>query len=183
MSTPQYRGKRHFLTEKTNQLYIACRDGTANIQEINELIKVKADVNQKNKTEHMTPLQIACKNGYANKVKILINAKADINSIGNNGSPLHCAMFFQYDYLPPKFNSWNNHLSIVHMLISAKADVNSHLSKEPPIIIAIRNHHLQMTKMLIQAKANIGATENRSDPLEEATKHGTPELVTLLKSK
>lgn len=143
----------------------------SDISEIRSLVNAGADVNVINK-HGVTPLLMASQNGHTKIVKMLLEAKADVNAANktNGVTPLFLA-------------SQQGHTEIVKMLIDAKADVNAAITNgRTPLLQASVNDHSEIVRMLLGAKANVNATEktNGVTSLKLAAERGYTEIVALL---
>ncbi|WP_034058417.1 ankyrin repeat domain-containing protein [Lacinutrix jangbogonensis] len=83
---------------------------TGNLEAVKQHIEAGTDINQKEAMSGSTPLMSAATFNKTEIAKVLINAKADLSLINNDGgTALHTAAFF-------------GRLEIVQLLIDAKAD-------------------------------------------------------------
>ena len=111
------------------------------------LIANNANVDLSN-NDGTRPLHVACKNGHAAVVELLIDNKADVNRRCVGGSPLYIACE-------------NGHLEVVDLLIKRNADVNwlDPDDESSPIEIAKKHGHLKVVELLKKS----GAKEGKED--------------------
>ena len=96
-----------------------------------------------------TPLLVASQLGYVNLVELLIDRKANLDFINNNGdSPLIMAAY--------KGKKW-----VVSLLIEAgaKIDIRDRASSATPLMIASYQNYYDIVDMLIDSKADINAVD------------------------
>jgi len=131
-------------TEELKTLSVSMKSD--DIEKIRELTKNGADVNVRNEY-NATPLIKASGEGYAEIVKLLLEAKADVNAATNAdaSTPLYIA-------------SGNGHTEVVKLLLEAKANINAVTTNGlTPLYIASFQGHTEVVKLLIEAKANVNA--------------------------
>ena len=133
----------------TQQLEALCESESmdeADIARVRELIDAGADVNSK---EGATLLSTASGNGHTEIVKLLLDAKADVNAARkiDGMTPLHTA-------------SANGHVETVKLLLGAQANVNAaDTDGRTPLSMASLNGHTETVKLLLDARANVNAAK------------------------
>ncbi|MEE6480994.1 hypothetical protein FKM82_012723 [Ascaphus truei] len=172
---------------------------SGDVAKIRQLLK-KQDINQLDK-ENRTPLHLACANGYADAVTLLVERKSKLNLCDNdNRSPLMkaiqcqqecCATILLEHDADPNLVDINGNtalhlaalipsLSIATQLLEHEADINA-VNQEgcTPFILAVTENHQEMVAFLLQNEANVNAKDkNRRTPLMIAASNGQ---ITLLK--
>lgn len=139
--------------------------GSGNAHNVQTLIDNGADANCKD-LHGYTPLMHAANKNHIDIVRILINAKANVNMREQRN----------LDFIEPKFHGdwfesyWNalslaarhNHTEIVKILIDAGADVNINTDKKTnfPLINATQFNHHETADLLIKAGADIEAEDD-----------------------
>jgi ankyrin repeat protein len=137
-------------------LEAAVRNNLINV--VKELIARGANLD----TNGGVALRAACQDGYTDIVRVLLEAKANVNvNFQGNLTPLANAIMFE-------------HPIIVDLLIKAGADMNRLFSVttkyQTPLIQAIRDRNLDIAKLLIEAGANVNkADANGKTPLYYAS--------------
>ena len=111
--------------------------------DIIELLLKHVDLNATDR-HGRTALHIACHEGDAKIIKMLVDAGANVNATDDNGNtPLHM--------MPDRLTSKSWHEESVAILLNAGADVdkmsNNHTT---PIHIAFMHNHNAMTKLMIR---------------------------------
>ena len=185
----------------TNNLYKATKNG--DIGQIRTMMENGADVNAGK--GGVTPLLIASMTGRVDIVKLLVDAKADVNAAAktNGFTPLFVASqtgrvdivkllvdakadvnAADKDGVTPLYNaSTGGHVNIVKLLVDAKADVNA-AEKDgvTPLLIASRRGHVNIVKLLLDAKADVNAVDKTFGvtPLLIASQEGHVDIVKLL---
>jgi serine/threonine-protein phosphatase 6 regulatory ankyrin repeat subunit B len=148
-------------------LYQACTRG--NIMILQQLLAANANVNTINKDTEYSPLMAAANAGYTEVVKILLEAKAEVNSSGIEGySALHLASF-------------KGHIEIVKMLLEAKAAINATNEEGiTPLLLAAGlkgNKYPEVVGMLLEYKADVNMAYAGITPLWIASKDGDADIV------
>lgn len=122
-----------------------------------------------------TTLLTASLNGNIEAVKLLLEAKADVNkAYTSEATPLYLA-------------STKGHTEVVKLLLGAMADVNQAEAKygATPLIIASRGGHTEVAKLLLEAKADVNvkvkAKGKEYTALSLAKEGGHTRIVELLK--
>ncbi|MBS0606227.1 MAG: ankyrin repeat domain-containing protein [Verrucomicrobia bacterium] len=149
-----------------------------------------------------TPLHLACGSGDSELVRLLIEAKANINDQDKDGdTPLHGAcqsghlqvaellikvgadisIKGEYGYTPLHDASYRGYSEIVRLLINAKADVNDLTTNGySPLYLACSSGHSDIVKQLLAAGAIIdGKNKEGKTPFQVAK---TPEIRQLLEA-
>jgi len=151
-------------------LYKASRDG--NIAEVQRLIAEGVDVNSQKDVgfdQFPVPLHGAAERGHVEVIKVLIDAKANIDNAENFYlvTPLHAA-------------AKEGNVEAMKLLIDAKANLNvedgnkNNPRKWTPLHVATDKGDVEATKLLIDAKANPNAEDrNKMTPLFNAATQGT----------
>jgi len=119
-----------------------------------------------------TALMLASKNGYSEIVRVLIDAKADVNAATSRGNT---ALMIA---------SGNGHPEVVKVLISAKADLNAKdLHDWTALITASYQGQTAVVTELIAAKAKLNEKDDQSKTaLRWASGNKHIEIVKLLKA-
>ena len=172
--------------------------GYSNLNFVQKVIQVGADVNWKDKDGNTalnlaadlgevecvekliesgaeinsgdeTPLMTAAENGHVDCVKLLIRAGADLDIEGKNGTALWWAAF-------------QGHVECVNLLIQAGADLDTQNEKGLTALIwAVGNECIECVKLLIQEGADLDIqSKNGRTALMAATVEGHVECVKLL---
>jgi ankyrin repeat protein len=139
------------------------------------LIANGANVGQRFEKKEVTSncLEIACQNGSADIVRILIENGAEVDGNGFHGhSPLRIA-------------SRNGRIAIVKYLIDKGAIIDSKGDDQAtPLESAAGKGHLEIVQMLVEKGANVNHQDKELDsPLGEAARSGFIEVVQYLLSK
>ena len=188
----------------TENLAILSENMTANdLEEIRSLLAAGADINVKSKYGE-TALDMGAWNGYTAIVRLLLEAKADVNTstITNKWTPLYMASRNHHIEIVKllieagadvnavdvngttllEFMSWDGNVEIVKLLLVAKADVNAaEPSGATPLEMAAMTGHTEIVKLLIEAGADVNAADTDGDnALLSASKNGYPKVVKLL---
>ena len=152
----------------------------------NDLVKVQrllrrgVSVNTRNSGSGVSPLGVAAERGHAEMVKVLLQAKAEVDAVTNDGlTPLHiCCQFGQ--------------TAVVQLLLSASASVNTVASHLPvgyedcstPLMAAIMLNHLPTIELLLEARACPNTVPPRAgdNALHLASRRGRDSALELLLS-
>ena len=149
------------------KLHIATRD--RNVEDVETLLMLGADVNAKNKNQ-ITPLHFAADKGYLEIVKLLLQNGADVNAKNNNQyTPLHHA-------------ADKGHSKIAELLIQSGADVHAKSSyQSTPLHYAARNGYLEVVEVLLNhgARKDLKGYWNRT-PLQEAENYKRGEFTKVI---
>lgn len=103
----------------------------------------------------------AADDGDINKVKVFLDAKADIHAL---------------DDMPLRFTSYWGHLETVKVLLENKADI--HAENDQALRWASNRGHLETVKFLLEHRANVNAEDNQA--LSFASENGFTEVVKIL---
>jgi ankyrin repeat protein len=114
------------------------------IETVTELLDAKANPNISIPETDITSLHIACEEGHAHVVSLLLGAHANIGQTNEDGkAPLH-------------FAAYAGNTDIVEQLIKAQADINqTDNQKHTPLFIAVSRGNTSVVELLIKAGANI----------------------------
>jgi len=140
-----------------------------NIDEINELIDMGADVNAKSNGD-WTALMEASFNGHLDVVELLIKNGANVNETNNHGAT---ALMWASAY---------NHIEIVKCLVESKADVNIKNKEDCTALIwASRYDNAEIVEYLIKNDANIDVKNKEGlTALMLASTHGSVKAIKIL---
>ena len=154
------------------KLIYTAEKGLTNV--VKYIIKVGADINNKEKYGCNTALHEASYGGHEQIVKMLINAGADVNTKNDdNQTPLHWASAYR-------------HASIVKMLLKAGADVNAKSKSDRTALhrASQKPSNENVIKTLIDAGADVNVKdENGFTPLHLASYIKLEQNVKILKLK
>jgi len=145
-----HAGRSHAKNSATDRLKIVSEAMEASdITEIRSLIERGADVNVRS-VNGKTSLFIASERGYNEIVKLLIQAKANVNTSVEGFTPLLIAV-------------QQGHSEIVKLLIEKKANINaSNLEGLTPLYDASAWGRVEIVKMLIDAQADVNIVNKSS---------------------
>eukprot|EP00397_Hematodinium_sp_SG-2012_P003037 GEMP01003045.1.p1 GENE.GEMP01003045.1~~GEMP01003045.1.p1 ORF type:complete len:881 (+),score=178.89 GEMP01003045.1:71-2713(+) len=161
---------RENLRDVLTPLNVACsmNDNTALVA---QLLQCQADVNLSAGKHTFTPIMLAVEINNIDVVKMLIDAKADVNKGTRYGySPLSLAL------------RWHR-VDIVTLLITSKVDVNLsfHNARFTPIMVAIKYDTMDLMQLLLDASASIMTPDSLgATPLTVAIEFGNLDAVDLL---
>ena len=146
----------------------------------------------------------ACKNGDLDRVRVSIQAGANVNAVDEDGdTPLHHASRYgrfeivkaliqaeadvnaanKHGWIPLHHASYHDHTEIVLILIQAGANVNvTNEDGNTSLHLACIYNITEIVKVLIQARADVNARKaNGWTPLRFASYNGHTEIVKILK--
>lgn len=144
------------LYELRGKFFQACLN--SDLQELKNVIKSlqarskesERSLNIQHQSDKKTPLMIACENGYADVVGILLNAGAnpDAKSAGASGyTPLHRAI-------------QKNNIEIIRLLLNRNANLNvTDDSGQTPLMLACELNNTNLVSFFLQQKANPNAAD------------------------
>ncbi|MCB1117355.1 MAG: ankyrin repeat domain-containing protein [Chlamydiia bacterium] len=135
-------------------------------------LKAKPDqINKADKTYGVTPLYLACQEGYLDCVELLLASGADLNQINTNNclGPLHIAIM-------------NHHNAIVQILLDHGADIN--LTTPPtqysPLLVAVHAQNAFAYKALLDLDAKDPPSGFCHSALMAACYRGSMDMVKAL---
>ncbi|XP_055848926.1 putative ankyrin repeat protein RF_0381 [Episyrphus balteatus] len=146
-----------------------------NIKIRTEIAKILLDkgvnIHAKTYINRSTALHIACEEGFANLVEILLEYQADVNCVSVDGTPLHCA-------------AGNRHDSqcIIEILLANKANINSkNENGDTALHIALQNNNTYIVETLVKNGADIDSKNNMYvTPLHKAITYNSFEAIYIL---
>jgi ankyrin repeat protein len=144
-------------TQKMDSLIKATRDN--NVKLVKEILSSGGIDMNALYNDRISPLHWTCLEGFAECVKMLLEAKADPNVTNK---------FFE---TPLREASFQGHVECVKLLITHKANVNLRSKDgESALDIAVLTNSVECTKELVQAGAELDIPSGFSNrnPLEEA---------------
>jgi len=121
----------------------------------------------------MTPLMIASKKGFIQKVRLLLtNSSTGINLTNKNGmSSLYLACL-------------NNHPEVARLLLEKGADLNYKIKSETALMMACRKNHLRVVELFVEYGADVFViTKKGHTCLSVAYEHKNEQIVKLLVKK
>ncbi|XP_055838336.1 ankyrin-1-like [Episyrphus balteatus] len=135
---PNYKGENKLHLVLANQSYINKTTEMAKI-----LLRMGANVNAATYKNNLTTLHIACEEGLASIIKVLLEYKADVNCISVNGTPLH-------------FAAKNDNEFIIEMLLAKKADIDlKNKNGDTALHIAAEYDNTKVLKTLLKNGADV----------------------------
>ena len=160
-------------------LHAACAFGDT---EIVDIMLNNSNVNQCDK-EQQTPLFIACKVGYIDIVKLLIESKCEIFNHSLNGQTVLHAVCSgrnrsKWDYL--NFERFTeDHKDILTLLIDKKCEVNiSDNNSQTPLHIACYKGNVALVEILLRNKCVVDQCDvSNKTPFFLACKNGHKDVV------
>ena len=159
-------------TKDTNtMLHYAVGEGS--VKALNELIKLRANVNNTN-SNFQTPLHYAIENNtYRMKesVSSLLLSRANPNIKDKNGNTaLHLAVMNAYKSA--------DYIDIMNNLIKNNADVNIlNNNNQNALNIAVENNNTDISNILINAKANLNNIHDGYAPIHIAVKNNNISIL------
>jgi len=123
---------------------------------VSMLLRAGADVKVEIKASGMTPLLLACQNGWTQTAEELLKAGADVNRVQGPGSGKTPS-----DAFPPIiYAAMNGHTSCVDMLIRQKANVNyAKADGFNALLLAAGFNQLDVVRRLVRAGASVEAAD------------------------
>ena len=201
-------GTRHALSLEAlrmpGELYAACERGDNEM--VTSLIAEGADVNEESETDGciQSSLMIALRNGHIEVMKVLIEAKANVDHLNKSSLTPRVISTGKDDFLevpralmeaesnvggpedygctPLYFAAKTGHVEVTRVLIEAQADVDRPDKYDrTPLYIAAEKGHLEVARMLIEAQANVDQPEKAGwTPLYNAVANNKLECARLL---
>ncbi|XP_055848447.1 uncharacterized protein LOC129913682 [Episyrphus balteatus] len=114
------------------------------------LLDKGANIHAKTYLDRSTALHIACEEGFANLVEILLEYQADINCLNVDGTPLHCAA-----------RNRDDNKCIIEMLLAKKANINSRNGNgDTALHITVENNNTNIAQTLVKNGADIDSKNN-----------------------
>lgn len=160
-----------------NPLYYASLQGLTSV--VSTLLDLGEDVHSLG--PRGTALAVACSNGHADAVQLLLQAGANIELDASAISEWR-----RNGYTPLGFAVLGRHASVVKLLLAEGADVNhsDDLPWSTLIEQAVYNGDITVARLLISAGADVNSCDKVGDqtPLQIACKEGDEEMVDLLLS-
>ena len=127
---------------------------------------------------HVTPLMEAARKNHPEMVRLLVQAKADMEKVCGYR---HTIQFATALWLA----SHLGHLSVARLLLQAGAkDSQFHPGRGTSLHVAVKNGHMEIVQMLLHYGFNTSRIGNLGTPLHEASLKGNLHMVeTLLEAK
>lgn len=206
------------LIENEIRLNAVCKDGTNalllliahnNIEFIKILCEKCPELVHEEGPKKHNPLSLACKLGYFDIVKYLLDIGCDVNhKTHNNSTPLIYASIYGYNdiidillennaniniindegFTALIYASRYGYLYIVKKLLKNGATVNNvDVAGYSSLMYACKNGHLEIVELLLEKGANvnykIGCFFNKTNAETLATNYNRKEIIKLLNSK
>ncbi|XP_055848446.1 serine/threonine-protein phosphatase 6 regulatory ankyrin repeat subunit A-like [Episyrphus balteatus] len=129
-------------------------DYPPNIKERTEMAKILlakgANVHAETNIERSTALHIACEEGFANIVEMLLQYQADVNCVSLYGTPLHCAA-----------RNRDDNKCFIEILLANKANINSkNENGDTALHIAVQYENTNIVETLVKNGADIDSKNN-----------------------
>lgn len=141
------------------------------VEIINKIMKKTTNINfDRIAWDNTSTAWMAADSGHADVIKILLEAKANLNIPDDDGcTPLWIA-------------AQNNQTEVLGILIATKVDLNTPNNEgSTPLWVAASNGLTEATKMLIESKANLNKPDNDGcTPLWVATKYNHHHIIKIL---
>lgn len=140
--------------------------------------KSETEINKRNE-KGLTPVQRAARQGKADLVIKMVQARADINRprlvLDSSGLPKICGNTALYDAAKKGYTD------VVRVLLAAKAHLHTEFSKEDPLHVACREGRMDIVACLLDAKADANArSEEGHTALEWIAEKGHDRILPLL---
>jgi len=141
--------------------------GTGDLERVKALLVANVDVNAPRADDGVTALMTASEFGHLDVVRVLLEAKAEVNAKMNNGGT---ALILASSY---------GHLDVVKALLDAKADANAKAGNGGmALMLASEKGHLEVVQALLDAKADVnGKANDGMTPLIFASQFGHLDVV------
>lgn len=135
------------------------------------LLQYGADPNVVDSGMQMTPLHVACREGFTKTFHVLLNHNADVNFVTKIGAPLHVAVAMGRN-------------EYVRTLLCNKAnpDITSGPEQATPLIIAAETNQIEAAKLLLQygARVDYELATNGYTALHKAASSNLVDMASLL---
>mmetsp|Transcript_118630 Transcript_118630/g.215747 ORF Transcript_118630/g.215747 Transcript_118630/m.215747 type:complete len:398 (+) Transcript_118630:34-1227(+) len=151
-------------TDDVSPLMAACENGAADM--VHFLCSQRADPEQvAAQSPFHTPLTLVASKGYLDVTRILVQAQANIDRVG------------EYDGTPLYHAARNGHLAIVRFLCLAGADKDqSAAAGETPLFVAESQNLPEIVSFLWEARADASETAQQDTPMAIANALGHAEV-------
>lgn len=154
---------------ETQLLYAAENGEFERVKQIIEQAEVSVDVQN---SSALTPLFLAAKEGHTDCLKILLEAGARVDGVGDDSTAL----------TPIWVATYAGHNRCVQLLVDAGANLNNK-HPETPLYIAAREHRTRCLEILINAGAGVNTRNSHNQtPLHVACAEMHVEGIRLLVS-
>ena len=154
-----------------SRLHQLCASRDATVAQIQEVLDLGADVNEKSFWVKWTPLMgAAMYTENPEVISVLLEAGADVNAKGGGGMT---ALMLAVEKTNPE---------VVTMLLEAGADVNArNHGTRTPLMLAVGTTNLEVISILLRAGADVNARDDHdTTPLMWTIGNTNPEVLTLL---